>query len=151
MQFKIKSQEDFWAGMMFIGFGVLAIVISRDYPMGSAMRMGPGYFPVVLGGLLVVFGLYLLGSGLRGSARIESPWSLRALAILPLSLILFGLLVERAGFIPAMMVLILGSASASTQFKFGEILLFATGLTALSVVVFIWALGLPYPLVTGFG
>ncbi|MBI4207936.1 MAG: tripartite tricarboxylate transporter TctB family protein, partial [Betaproteobacteria bacterium] len=49
MQFKIRNQEDFWAGLMFIGFGILSIVVSRDYPMGSAMRMGPGYFPTYLG------------------------------------------------------------------------------------------------------
>ena len=147
---ELCNNKDTWAGLLLIAIGMGATAIAGNYPFGTALRMGPGYFPVVLGGLLVVFGLYLLGSGLRRSARIESPWPLRALAILPLSLILFGLLVERAGFIPAMMVLILGSASASRQFKFGEILLFATGLTALSVVVFIWALGLPYPLITGF-
>ena len=56
VQLKIKSQEDFWAGLMFIGFGVLAIVISRDYPMGSAMRMGPGYFPTSLGAIMVLLG-----------------------------------------------------------------------------------------------
>jgi Tripartite tricarboxylate transporter TctB family len=143
---ELRNNKDIWAGLLLIAIGAGALTIARNYPSGTALRMGPGYFPVVLGGLLVAFGLYLLGSGLRGSARIESPWSLRALTILPLSLVLFGLLIERAGFIPAMMVLIFGSATASTQFRFAEILLFATGLTALSVAVFVWALGLPYPL-----
>ena len=56
---------------------------------------------------------------------------------------------EHAGFIPAMMVLIFGSATASTEFKFVEILLFSIGLTVLSVAVFVWGLGLPYPLILG--
>ena len=69
---------------------------------------------------------------------------------MPLSLVLFGVLMERAGFIPAMIVLIFGSATASTQFKFLEVLLFSIGLTAISVAVFVWGLGLPYPLIVGF-
>ena len=56
---------------------------------------------------------------------------------------------ERGGFIPAMIVLIFGSATASTEFRFLEVLLFSLGLTALCVAVFVWALGLPYPLITG--
>jgi len=54
VQLKIKNPEDFWAGIMFLGFGVLAVYISQDYPMGTAMRMGPGYFPTYLGALLIV-------------------------------------------------------------------------------------------------
>jgi hypothetical protein len=75
--------------------------------------------------------------------------SLRALIILPLSLVLFGLLIDRAGFIPAMLALIIGSSTASSQFKLVEVLVFAVFLTAMCVVVFIWALGLPYELITG--
>ena len=67
-----------------------------------------------------------------------------------LSLVLFGVLMERAGFVPAMIVLIFGSATASTEFRLVEVLLFSLALTALSVAVFVWALGLPYPLLVGF-
>jgi phosphate/sulfate permease len=63
--------------------------------------------------------------------------------------VLFGLLIDRAGFIPAMLALIIGSSTASTQFKLTEVLLFAVLLTALCVVVFVWLLGLPYELITG--
>lgn len=150
MKRELRNNKDLWAGSMLIAIGAGAMFIARNYPFGSALRMGPGYFPLVLGGLLVVFGLYLLGSGLRSSEQIESAWSLRALVILPLSLLLFGVLMERAGFIPALIVLIFGSATASTQFRFAEVLLFSIGLTALSVAVFVWALGLPYPLLAGF-
>ena len=48
----IRGQQDFWSGLLFVGFGAVALVIGRDYAMGTAMRMGPGYFPMILAGLL---------------------------------------------------------------------------------------------------
>jgi hypothetical protein len=62
---RIKSQEDFWAGLMFIGFGILAIFMSREYPRGFAIRMRPGYFPTWLGGISVVLGAILTGRSYR--------------------------------------------------------------------------------------
>lgn len=53
---QIKNGKDFWAGLMFIGFGLAFVLIARNYPMGSAVRMGPAYFPTVLGGMLAVLG-----------------------------------------------------------------------------------------------
>lgn len=149
MKLALANNKDVWAGLMLIAIGAAAIFVARNYPFGTALRMGPGFFPVVLGGLLIVFGLAVLAIGLRKGESMAGSWSLRALIILPLSLILFGLLMEYAGFVPAMLVLIVGSATASTEFRFLEVLLFAAGLTALSVAVFVWALGLPYPLIVG--
>ena len=149
MKLTLANNKDVWAGLMLIAIGAAAIFVARSYPFGTALRMGPGFFPVVLGGLLIVFGLAVLAIGLRKGESMAGSWSLRALIILPLSLILFGLLMEYAGFVPAMLVLIVGSATASTEFRFLEVLLFAAGLTALSVAVFVWALGLPYPLIVG--
>ena len=149
MSLELRANKDVWAGLMLIGIGAAAMLIARNYPFGTALRMGPGYFPIILGALLIVFGLAILAYGLRSREKIARSWSLRGLIVLPLSLVLFGVLMEHAGFIPAMMVLIFGSATASTEFKFVEILLFSIGLTALSVVVFVWGLGLPYPLILG--
>ena len=149
MKPSVWNNKDVWAGLMLIGIGAAAIVLARDYPFGTALRMGPGYFPIVLGGLLIVFGLYVLATGLRRAEAMGGFWSLRALVVLPLSLVLFGLLMDHAGFVPAMIVLIFASATASTEFRFVEVLLFSVGLTALSVAVFVWALGLPYPLIAG--
>ena len=143
-------KKDFWAGVMLIAIGAVAMFIARNYTFGTSLRMGPGYFPTVLGGILILFGIYILAMGLRSSERLQASWSLRALIILPLSLVLFGWLMERAGFVPAMMILIFGSATASTEFKFVEVLLFSIFLTALSVAVFVWGLGLPYPLIAEF-
>jgi len=142
--------KDVWAGAMLIAIGTAAMLIARNYPFGTALRMGPGYFPIILGGLLTVFGLFILACGLHSRERIAGSFSLRALIILPISLLLFGVLMEHGGFVPAMIVLIFGSATAAAEFKFIEALLFSLALTALSVVIFVWGLGLPYPLITDF-
>ena len=135
---------------MLIVFGAASIFIARDYPFGSTMRMGPGYFPSVLGGILVLFGVYVMIVGLRKGEKIAVRCSLRAVIVLPLSLIAFGVLMTHAGFIPAMAALVFGSASAGREFKFVEVLLLTVLLTGLSVAIFIWGLGLPYPLIKGF-
>jgi uncharacterized membrane protein len=146
----LLTSKDLWGGLMLIAVGVAAVLIARGYPFGTALRMGPGYFPTILGGVLTLFGLYLVAKSLRHSEAIEGGWSLRAMIVLPLSLVLFGILMDRAGFIPALAVLIFGSAAAGTDFRPLEILLLTVALTAFSVVVFVWGIGLPYPLLVGF-
>jgi hypothetical protein len=150
MKIVLRSNKDFWAGVMLIAIGVASIIIARGYPFGSTMRMGPGYFPSLLGGILALFGIYVIVIGLRKGEKITVQCSTRALAVLPLSLVAFGVLMTYAGFIAAMAVLIFGSASAGRDFKFIEILLLTVILTSLSVVIFIWGLGLPYPLIKEF-
>src|SRR6187455_3145266 len=130
MQIDIRNNRDIWAGVMLIVTGAAAVIMARNYAFGTALRMGPGYFPSILGGLLVMFGLYLVAQGLRTGEKIEGNWSPRALIVLPLSLVLFGLLMEYTGFVPALMVLIVGSAAAGSEFKLVEVLLLAIGLTA---------------------
>jgi hypothetical protein len=144
------ENKDVWAGLFLIAVGAVAIIIARNYAFGTALRMGPGYFPTVLGGLLILFGLYTLTAGLRSGDKLEGSWSLRALIVLPIALVLFGVLIDRAGFVPAMLVLIFGSALAGTEFRLIEVILFSIFLTALCTVVFVWALGLPYPLLAGY-
>jgi len=145
-----RSRQDFWAGLLLLGTGAAALVLARGYPFGTVLRMGPGFFPRVLGGILVLFGLHIAIRGLRGDGEaIAGGWSPRALVLLPLSMVLFGLLVERAGFVPALAALTFGSAAAGREFRLVEVLLLTVALTALSVAVFVWALGLPYPLFKG--
>jgi hypothetical protein len=111
--------------------------------------MGPGYFPRVLAAILILFGLHAMWRGLRRPERIEGAWSPRALIALPLAMILFGVLMEHAGFVPAIAALVVGSAAAGRQFRLLEVLLLTGFLTAISVAIFVWGLGLPYPLITG--
>src|SRR5512145_294018 len=112
MKFDWRNNRDFFAGLMYIGTGAVAMWIARDYPFGSALRMGPGYFPTVLGGIMIAMGLYVLVLGVRNNEKIAGNWSIRALIVLPIAMVVFGILMEEAGFIPAMLALIPASALA---------------------------------------
>lgn len=139
----IKHPKDFWTGIIFLAFGLAAVFIGRDYEMGSAGRMGPAYFPTVLGGLLaVVGGMAVFRSFKRKGAAIEK-FHLKNLFIVLAAVLLFGLLMRGAGLGPAAFVLVLLSAYASPQFKWPEALLLALGLTGFAVLVFVKLLGLP--------
>jgi hypothetical protein len=150
MNLELRSNKDFWAGMMFFLTGAGAIFVARQYQFGSTLSMGPGYFPVVLGVILVAFGVIVMLRGLRKNEKIQGDWSIRALIVLPFSLVLFGILMDLAGFVPALIALVFVSAASGKEFKFKEVLLLTLFLGVLSVAMFIWGLGLSYPLINKF-
>ena len=149
MKFDLRRNKDFLAGLYLILMGGLGFYMALDYPMGSALRMGPGYFPRVLGGICVAFGIYIMAKGLIKNEKVVGNWSVRALILLPLSAVVFGVLMEHGGFLIAMVALTFVAAASGKQFKFLEVLALAIFLTVGSWALFIYALGLPYPLVTG--
>jgi hypothetical protein len=150
MKAGLRDNQDFWSGVMLIAVGATALVIARNYPFGTSLRMGPGYFPIVLGSILALFGLWFIVKAFRSTEKIEQGWSLRALIVIPVSLVLFGILMTYGGFVPALIVLIFGSALASDEFNLLEVVLLTIGLTIGCIAVFIWGLGLPYPLFPEF-
>ncbi len=150
MKLEFRNNRDFWSGLMFFVIGAAAALVARDYPFGRLLRMGSGFFPTLLGVILMLFGIYIMIRGLRRNEKIKGNWSVRAVIVLPLITVLFGVLMDRAGFIPALAVLALGSAAAGKEFRWREVLLMTAFMTALSVAVFILGLGLPYPLIKGF-
>jgi Tripartite tricarboxylate transporter TctB family len=144
----VRSPKDFWTGMIYVAVGVAGFVISRDYSFGTAGRMGPGYFPNVIAGLLVLFGaIALVRSLLQAGEPIGSiPW--KALILILAGVVSFGFLLPTLGLVVAMVVLVLLSAAASAKFRFewGAV----AGLVALVVfcsIVFVKGLGVPMPLV----
>ena len=149
MKFDWRDNRDFFAGLFFIAIGAAAMWISRDYPMGSALRMGPGYFPTVLGGIVVVFGIYVLIKGVINNEKVVGNWSLRALIVLPIATWIFGVMMENVGFIPALVVLMYTSSVAGKEFKFLEVTIMAVVMVIVCTGVFIYGLGLPYPLFKG--
>lgn len=143
---KIANNADFWAGVMFIIFGAAAVWMSRDYPMGSAMRMGPGYFPTYLGYIMMAFGLGIGARGyLKGSDEIGR-WVFRPLIVLSLGVVAFGFLIERVGFVPSLIALIVITALAGDEFRPVELVFVTIALVVGAVAVFIYGIGLPYQL-----
>jgi len=152
MRLRIRNLQDFWSGMFFIALGLLAIWLSHDYPMGSASQPGPGYFPIWLGGIMTILGAIIGGASLKlhGDAgeRIDlREWGFRPWLVLPLTLAVYALLMEADfGFVPSLVVLIVGCALAHKDVHWGETILLSVFLTAGAVAIFIYGLELPYPL-----
>jgi hypothetical protein len=134
--------------MIYLAMGVAGFVISRDYSFGSAGRMGPGYFPNVIAGLLVLFGaIALVRSFLQAGEPIGSiPW--KALILILGAVVSFGFLLPTMGLVVAMVVLVLLSAAASDKFRFEwRAVLGLIALVVFCSVVFVKGLGVPMPLV----
>ena len=145
-KFKMKNSEDFSSGLMFIGFGTLTVVVSRNYSMGSAMNMGPGYFPTVLGFLLIVLGAVITAMSFRREGEGIEPFAWRPMILLSAAFIFFGWGVDRIGFIPSLFVLIVVCAAAGKEFRWGEVLAMSAVLILGSWALFIWLLKVPLPL-----
>jgi Tripartite tricarboxylate transporter TctB family len=146
----LRTNRDWIAGLLFIVLGGLAVILARDYPLGTTMRMGPGYFPTVLGGVLVLFGATILLRGIRSGDKVKGEWGWRPLAWITLSIVLFGYLLDRAGLVSATVVTLFVAAAAGREFRFKEVLVLAIVMTAFSVAVFSYGLKLPYPLLWGY-
>jgi hypothetical protein len=152
MQLRIKSLQDFWSGIFFIALGGLAIYLSRNYPMGTALQMGPGYFPTWLGGIMIGFGVIIGGLSFKLQSEADEglalrEWGLRPWLVLTATLVIFALLMEaEVGFVPSLMVLIVGCALAHKDVHWRETLLLSVLVTAAAVAVFSYGLGLPYRL-----
>ena len=146
MKVDIRNNKDFWAGMVFFIIGAGAILMAWDYPFGSTLRMGPGYFPVILSAILICVGIYVMLKGLHKCEKIQGNWSIRPLIALPFCMVVFGVLMGLAGFVPALIALCFMSAAAGREFRFKEVLLLTISLGLVSVGAFVWGLGLPYPL-----
>ena len=140
---KIRAPKDFWSGVMFCGFAVAGILAARGYSLGSAGKMGPGYFPLLLGGLLGALGAILIGRSVVLDGEPLPRFHVLPLAIIAIAVCLFGTLVEPFGLIVALAVLTVLSARAGPQFRLMETVALTVALIVFSVGVFVYALGLP--------
>jgi putative tricarboxylic transport membrane protein len=149
VQRAVRGARDFFAGLLFLFFGALALYLALDYPMGSAMRMGPGYFPVILGGLLSVLGLLTLVRGLVQKSDPPRGFALASLLLVLGAVGLFALTVERFGIVVSVTLVVAVSSLASGRFRWLEVLALTVVMVALAVGLFTEGLGLPFKVLPG--
>jgi hypothetical protein len=142
----MRNAKDFCTGGIYIAFGLSTVIIGLDYGMGRVVKMGPAYFPTVIGGLLILVGIISVVRSFLQSGTPIGGFTLKGLALVIVSVIVFGLIVKGAGLAIALPVLVIISTFASNQFRWVSSLSLAAGLTLFCVLVFIKGLGVPLPI-----
>jgi hypothetical protein len=141
----LKIQKDFWAGLMFFFVGALGLYFSREFPMGTATKMGSGYFPKVLCALLCLIGIICCCRAmLQPKGSIEKILITKAIMII-FPVFVFGAIIKEAGLVPASFITMISSALASIYFKTHKALVLAITITVLCWLIFSVGLGLPLP------
>ena len=142
----IKSPKDFWAGILYIAFGLATVLIALNYSAGTAGRMGPGYFPRALGSLMMLLGAFLC---IRAT-RIRGPkvWlgSAKPLLVVLGSVVIFGLAISVLGMALSTVLLVIVSSAASPEFRWKEAVVASILVAVFAVAVFAYGLGLQMPI-----
>jgi hypothetical protein len=143
----MKSPKDFWAGLMFLGFGLFFAIWSlTHYKLGTALRMGPAYFPAVLGGLLALLGLIILLQSFAVSGPRVPTFGLRPLLLILAGCVAYAYLMRPLGLVLATGALVFISALGGHEFKWKQVAVLYVILVVFSVLVFVKGLTLPFPL-----
>ena len=140
---RIRSQSDFWCGLLLIAIGVAAVALAGQYRVGSAARMGPGYFPALLGGLLTLLGLAITLPALFRDGEQFPRLELRPLVMILLSIVVFGVALEYLGFAVAVAALAIVGGLADPDLKPLESAAVAAFLVVFCIGIFAGLLGMP--------
>ncbi len=143
--------KDFLSGLMFIGFGLVALYFGQKLALGTTVRMGPGYVPRMLALIMMGLGLLICAIALvAGGEAVEKPkW--KPITLVTIGIICFALLFERAGLLPALIVLILIASLAGEEFKLKEVIANMVVLAIVCTLVFKVGLGMNIYIVKMFG
>jgi hypothetical protein len=141
-------QRDFIAGAFFFLTGIAVTAVSSNYPLGTAMRMGPGYFPALLGGVLTLLGLAIGFKAFRSARPLTDlslePLTLRPALMVSAGILLFAAAIQSAGLALSTIGLVFVSGFAHRQFRWNQLALSALGLTVAAVGIFAYGLQLPF-------
>jgi hypothetical protein len=145
---KIRNQQDFWAGLMFLAFGAGFVAIGTRYAYGTAERMGPGYFPTIVGVLLALIGIGVALGALDKKAQVTKvqKFAWPTLFLIIASVVLFGMLLEVLGLVACIFVLVGIASLASHEFSWTATLVNAAVLIGISLTVFVYLLNLQFTL-----
>jgi hypothetical protein len=148
----IRNQKDFWAGALFLVTGLGFVVLSQDYTMGTAAKMGPAYFPTILGGMMALLGLLIMIPSVgrhRPEERIGKV-DFRTIGMVLLSVIVYAFTLPTLGFIVALSLLIFISSLASHEFNLKSTTISILVLLVGSWLVFVKGLELQFPFLPVF-
>lgn len=141
----IRHPKDFWAGVLFILFGAGACIIALDYAMGTAGRMGPGYFPRALGVLLAALGAVLVLRSFRLQGEPLAFPTLKPMFIVLGSVLLFGITVNYVGLVLATLIIVMVASIASHEYRWKESVIASLALAVFVVIAFRYGLKLQLP------
>jgi hypothetical protein len=149
---RIRNHRDFWSGVLFIVTGLLFVVLSRQYQLGTAAKMGPGYFPTILGALMAILGLMVLipSLGGRGPVVKVDKMDFKSIVMVLVAVAVYAATLPTLGFIVALFVLILISSFASHEFNIKTTLISSVVLLVFSWAVFVKGLELQFPFLPTF-
>lgn len=153
---KIKSQKDFFAGLMYLAVGGAFAIGATEYNIGTGARMGPGYFPLILGVILALIGLVISFKATVNGPDDGDPigkWAWKQVFFVLAANFAFGILlvgvpalgIPGFGLMVAIIALVLIASIAGYTFNMKEVLVLALVLAVGSYVVFVWALNLQFP------
>ena len=140
---RVRSMQDVLCGLFFMAVGVFGLWVGRDYPMGTAVRLGTGVFPVILCWGMVVSGVIILVRGLvvKGEPIGHIAW--RPVILISAAATAFALLIDPAGLVVAMLALMVLSGFAGHEFHPKEYAIFTAIMIPVGVAMFVWGLGMP--------
>ncbi|CAG2148537.1 tripartite tricarboxylate transporter TctB family protein [Cupriavidus numazuensis] len=149
---RIRSQKDFASGLMFILVGFGFSWVARGYSMGTAAKMGPGYFPFWLGVVLALLGVLVLWGSLSAKAEEDhlARWDIKSLLWILGAVVLFGLMLKPLGMVLSVLVLVLVSSMASHEFNWKGAILNAIILVLISLGAFVYGINLQMPVWPAF-
>jgi hypothetical protein len=145
----LKVDQDIAAGVFFIALGAIGLALGWDYPFGTTARMGAGFVPKLLCGLLVTAGIIIAGVGIIRRAEPMARWHLRPLLFVLASVLVFGGLIEWSGLVPATIGMVLVAAAASTDTRWLETTIVGIVLAGAAVLIFVKGLGLTMKILPG--
>ena len=144
---RIRDIKDAGAGLMFAAFGVFAVTVAAmHFPIGSAFRMGPGFFPLIVGAVLILFGAILMGRSVVTEGSRIPRFRIRPLVGVLFAILAFAATIESYGIIVAACALVVLCRAGGWDFSWRESLVLGVVLAALSVGIFVFGLSMPFRL-----